>query len=40
MDIFQTLNQSGRTIVLVTHDAAMAAHARRVVRLEQGREVR
>jgi putative ABC transport system ATP-binding protein len=40
MEIFQTLNQSGRTIVLVTHDAAMAAHARRVVRLEQGREVR
>jgi putative ABC transport system ATP-binding protein len=40
MDIFQTLNQSGRTIVLVTHDAAMAAHARRVVRLEQGQEVR
>jgi putative ABC transport system ATP-binding protein len=40
MESFQTLNQSGRTIVLVTHDAAMAAHARRVVRLEQGREVR
>jgi putative ABC transport system ATP-binding protein len=40
IEIFQTLNQSGRTIVLVTHDAAMAAHARRVVRLEQGREVR
>jgi putative ABC transport system ATP-binding protein len=40
MEVFQTLNQSGRTIVLVTHDAAMAAHARRVVRLEQGQEVR
>lgn len=39
MGIFQGLNQSGRTIVLVTHDLAMAAHARRVVRLEQGRLV-
>ena len=37
MGIFQTLSQSGRTIVLVTHDPAMAAHARRVVRLERGR---
>jgi ABC-type lipoprotein export system ATPase subunit len=34
--IFQTLHASGRTIVLVTHDPAMAAHARRVVRLEHG----
>jgi putative ABC transport system ATP-binding protein len=39
MGIFQSLSQSGRTIVLVTHDPAMAAHARRVVRLERGRMV-
>jgi putative ABC transport system ATP-binding protein len=39
MAIFQTLSHSGRTIVLVTHDPAMAAHARRVVRLERGRVV-
>jgi putative ABC transport system ATP-binding protein len=39
MSIFQTLSQSGSTIVLVTHDPAMAAHARRVVRLERGRMV-
>jgi putative ABC transport system ATP-binding protein len=39
MGIFQTLSQSGRTIVLVTHDPAMAAHTRRVVRLERGRVV-
>src|SRR5262245_7274330 len=37
MGIFQGLNQSGRTIVLVTHDLRMAAHARRIVRLERGR---
>jgi ABC-type lipoprotein export system ATPase subunit len=36
MTIFQALNQSGRTIVLVTHDLNMAAHAQRVVRLEDG----
>jgi ABC-type lipoprotein export system ATPase subunit len=39
MAIFQVLHQSGRTIVLVTHDPGMAAHARRVVRLEHGRVV-
>jgi putative ABC transport system ATP-binding protein len=39
MGIFQTLSQSGRTIVLVTHDPAMATHARRVLRLERGRVV-
>jgi putative ABC transport system ATP-binding protein len=37
--IFQTLNVSGRTVVLVTHDPAVAAHARRVVRLEDGRVI-
>jgi putative ABC transport system ATP-binding protein len=39
MGIFQALNQSGRTIVLVTHDLTLAAHVRRVVRLERGRLV-
>jgi putative ABC transport system ATP-binding protein len=36
MDIFETLNGSGRTVVLVTHDPAVAARARRTVRLEGG----
>jgi putative ABC transport system ATP-binding protein len=35
--IFQTLNQSGRTIILVTHDAGLAEHSGRIVRLERGR---
>jgi ABC-type lipoprotein export system ATPase subunit len=39
MRILQELNHAGRTIVLVTHDPAMAAHARRIVRLEQGRVI-
>jgi ABC-type lipoprotein export system ATPase subunit len=37
MGIFDTLHRSGRTIILVTHDAAIAARARRTVRLEGGR---
>jgi ABC-type lipoprotein export system ATPase subunit len=35
--IFQTLNRSGRTIMLVTHDAGLAEHSGRIVRLERGR---
>jgi len=37
--IFQALHRSGRTIVLVTHDTRVAAHARRICRLEGGRIV-
>jgi putative ABC transport system ATP-binding protein len=39
MEIFSRLNASGRTIILVTHDAAMARYAQRSVRLERGRIV-
>jgi putative ABC transport system ATP-binding protein len=39
MAIFQALNRAGRTIIIVTHDAAMAAHCNRIARLEQGRLV-
>jgi ABC-type lipoprotein export system ATPase subunit len=37
LDLFEALNRSGRTIVLVTHDPAVAERARRVVRLDSGR---
>jgi ABC-type lipoprotein export system ATPase subunit len=37
MRVLHTLNQAGRTIVLVTHDPAMASHAKRIVRIEGGR---
>jgi len=36
MQIFQELNDSGITIVLVTHDDNIALHAKRVVRLRDG----
>jgi putative ABC transport system ATP-binding protein len=39
MAIFQSLNRAGRTIVLVTHDAGLAAHCGRIARLEEGRLV-
>jgi len=36
-DLFQRLNEDGQTIVLVTHDARLAATATRVVRMADGR---
>jgi putative ABC transport system ATP-binding protein len=35
--LFQDLNQRGNTIVLVTHEEDVAAHARRIVRLRDGK---
>ena len=37
MEILGKLNGEGKTIVVVTHDAAVAAHAKRAVRIENGR---
>jgi ABC-type lipoprotein export system ATPase subunit len=39
MAIFQTLHRAGRTIILVTHDAGLAEHGGRIVRLDRGRAV-
>ncbi len=39
MRVFQALGRDGRTIVFVTHDAALAAHSQRIVRIEGGRIV-
>jgi ABC-type lipoprotein export system ATPase subunit len=38
--IFQRLNQQENTIVLVTHDEELAQHARRIIRISDGRIVR
>ncbi|MGO4497186.1 ABC transporter ATP-binding protein [Paenibacillus sp. 2RAB27] len=37
MDIFTRLNDQGRTIILITHDHAIAQQAKRVVRFRDGR---
>ncbi|HOC42051.1 MAG TPA: ABC transporter ATP-binding protein [Thermoanaerobaculales bacterium] len=39
MALFDDLNRAGNTIVLVTHEEEIAAHARRIVRLLDGRVV-
>jgi putative ABC transport system ATP-binding protein len=39
MGLFGDLNATGRTVVLVTHDTAIADHARRQVHLRDGRIV-
>ncbi len=39
LDLFSELNASGRTIVLITHEPDVAARAKRVVRLADGRIV-
>ncbi|MFY9975578.1 MAG: ABC transporter ATP-binding protein [Chromatiaceae bacterium] len=37
MDLFRNLNRSGVTLVIVTHDEAVARHARRIIQLFDGR---
>jgi putative ABC transport system ATP-binding protein len=39
MDVFEHLNRDGRTIIMVTHDEDVAGHARRIIRLRDGRIV-
>jgi putative ABC transport system ATP-binding protein len=39
MAIFTRLNDEGRTVILITHEDDVAAHAKRVVRLRDGRIV-
>jgi putative ABC transport system ATP-binding protein len=40
MALFDELHRSGQTIVLVTHEADVAAHARRQIHLLDGRIAR
>lgn len=39
MDIFNKLNQDGRTIVLVTHEPDVAAQAKRIIKMKDGQVV-
>lgn len=40
MEIFKNLNSAGRTIILVTHEPDIAAHAKRVIHVRDGLIVR
>ena len=37
MDLFQSLNQEGVSILMITHDAGIASHAERIVEIRDGR---
>lgn len=37
LDIFDHLSTTGRTVVVITHEAEVAAHAKRVLRMKDGR---
>lgn len=39
MSLLKSLNAEGRTIILITHDEQVAAHAKRIVRIADGRIV-
>ncbi len=39
MALFQQLNDGGRTIIMVTHDEDVASHAKRIIRVRDGRIV-
>jgi len=39
MTLFEQLNQGGRTIIMVTHDEDVASHAKRIIRVRDGRIV-
>ena len=36
LGLFDELNSSGRTVVVITHEGDVAAHAKRLVRLRNG----
>ena len=39
LDILRQLNREGTTVILITHDNGIAAKARRIVRLQDGKIV-
>lgn len=37
MDILKSLHEEGRTVILITHDDEIAAKARRVIKIMDGK---
>ncbi len=40
MDIFQKLNEEGHTIIMITHEADIAEHAKRIIHIKDGKIVK
>lgn len=40
MDILKNLNREGKTIVLITHEASIAKHAKKIIRMVDGKIIR
>ena len=36
IELFHEINEEGRTIIMITHDAGIASHAKRIVRILDG----
>lgn len=36
MELFEEINREGRTIIMITHDTAIASHAKRIIRILDG----
>ena len=36
MELFEKLNEEGVTVIMITHDSAIARHARRIVDIFDG----
>ena len=37
MELLKKINEAGKTIILVTHDENVAAYAKRIIRIEDGK---
>jgi len=40
MKIFEKLNKDGRTIIMVTHDSKIGRHAKRIIKLQDGKIIK
>ena len=40
MQLFSKLNKQGKTIILITHDKKIAAYAKRLISIEDGRIIK
>jgi putative ABC transport system ATP-binding protein len=39
MDIFEKLNEEGRTVIVVTHDINIASHSKHIIQIKDGKVI-